>query len=219
MYNLIIKDILVQKKSLLFALGYCFFLVFAFQSLEGVTPIAASTVVVYFLIQNSFAYEDKNKSEIIINSLPISRKEIVLAKYLSIFVYIGLAIVAYMIATLTVKVVRVPVKVEFPDLKDVTITLLLVSLMNSIYMPIIFRIGYLKAKIFNMVMFLLFFFIPMGVASLYENPKYSAGISDITGIISSFSDWQIAALLAAISLMLLFFSYSISLGIYKNREF
>ena len=35
MLNLIIKDILVQKKTLLFALGYCFFLVFAFQTWRG----------------------------------------------------------------------------------------------------------------------------------------------------------------------------------------
>ena len=55
MLNLIIKDLLVQKKSLLFALGYCFFLVFVFQGLEGVIPLAATTAMVYLLIQYSFA--------------------------------------------------------------------------------------------------------------------------------------------------------------------
>ena len=54
MLNLIIKDILVQKKSILFALGYCFFLVFAFQSLEQAGPIAANIAVVYILLINSF---------------------------------------------------------------------------------------------------------------------------------------------------------------------
>ena len=110
MLNLILKDLLVQKKSLLFALGYCFFLVFAFQSLQGAAPIAATVAVVYLLTQYSFTYEDKNKSETMLNSLPISRRDIVLAKYLSIFIYIGLAMVAYMFATLVVMAVKIPVR-------------------------------------------------------------------------------------------------------------
>lgn len=219
MLNLIIKDILVQKKTLLFALGYCFSLVFAFQTMEGVTPVVATTAVVYLLIQYSFAYEDKNKSDIMLNSLPVSRKEIVLAKYLSIFVYLGLAVLAYMVATLLVSAIKIPIRVEFLSLQGITISLLLVSLMSSIYLPIIFRIGYLRAKMFNMVLFLLFFFIPMGVVSLLKNPEYSTAIDDIIRKLSSWSDWQIASMLAAIALILLSFSYSISLSIYKNREF
>lgn len=219
MLNLIIKDILVQKKTILFAVGYCFFLVFAFQSLEVVTPIAATTAIVYLLIQYSFAHEDKNNSETMLNSLPVSRKDIVLAKYLSIFVYIGLAMLAYMVATLVVITVRIPIKVEFLSLQGITITFLMVSLMASIYMPVIFKFGYLKAKIFNMVMFLFFFFIPMGLASLYQNPKYNSLISDFIRGFATWSDWQIASLLAAIALIILSLSYCISLSIYKNREF
>ena len=219
MLNLIIKDILVQKKTLLFSLGYCFFLVFAFQTMEGVTPVAATTAVVYLLIQYSFAYEDKNKSDIMLNSLPVSRKEIVLAKYLSIFVYLGLAVLAYMVATLLVSAIKIPIRVEFLSLQGITISLVLVSLMSSIYLPIIFRIGYLRAKMFNMILFLLFFCIPMGLASLYKNPKYSTAIDDIIRELSSWSDWQIASMLAVIALLILSFSYSISLNIYRNREF
>jgi ABC-type transport system involved in multi-copper enzyme maturation permease subunit len=187
--------------------------------MEGVTPVAATTAVVYLLIQYSFAYEDKNKSDIMLNSLPVSRKEIVLAKYLSIFVYLGLAVLAYMVATLLVSAIKIPIRVEFLSLQGITISLLLVSLMSSIYLPIIFRIGYLRAKMFNMVLFLLFFFIPMGVVSLLKNPEYSTAIDDIIRKLSSWSDWQIASMLAAIALILLSFSYSISLSIYKNREF
>ncbi len=219
MLNLILKDLLVQKKSILFVLSYCFFLVFAFQSLEGAAPVAATTAVVYLLTQYSFAHEDKNKSETMLNSLPISRKDIVLAKYLSIFLYIGLAMVAYMFATLVVMAVRIPVKVQFVSLQGITITLFLVSLMASMYLPIIFKFGYLKAKMFNLVMFLLFFFIPMGVVSLYQNPEYAPSIDNILNGMATWSDWQIASLVAGISSLMMCLSYYISVGIYNNREF
>lgn len=219
MLNLIVKDILVQKKSILFALFYCFFLVFAFQSLEQAGPIAANIAVVYVLLTNSFAYEDKNKSDIMLNSLPISRKDIVLAKYLSIFVYMCLAILAYMSATLVVKALRIPINIALLSLEGVTTAFLSVILMTSIYLPIIFKFGYIKAKLFNIAMFLLFFFVPTILLNIYNNPKYTQSINSFLEKLTSWQDWQIASLLASLSLLLLFTSYSISVHIYRNREF
>lgn len=219
MLNLILKDVLIQKKSILFAFGYCFFLVFAFQDLEGTAPVAATTAVVYLLIQYSFAHEDKNKSEIMLNSLPISRKDIVLAKYLSIFIYMGIAMLAYMLATLIVMAMKIPVKVQFISLEGITTSLFLVSLMTSVYLPIIFKFGYLKAKMFNMMMFLLFFFIPMGIVTLYKNSEPDSSIKNALNGMATWSQWQIALLIAAISLLMMYVSYYISVKIYNNREF
>jgi len=204
---------------MLFAFGYCFFLVFAFQGLDGTAPVGAATAVVYLLIQYSFAHEDKNKSEIMLNSLPISRKDIVIAKYLSIFLYIGLAMVAYMLATLIVMAIKIPVKVHFLSIENITTTLFIVSLMTSSYLPVVFKLGYLKAKMFNIVMFLLFFFIPMGLLSLSQNPEFALSISKTLDGFANWSDWQIATLIAGISLLMMFISCCISIRIYNNREF
>lgn len=38
----------------------------------------------------SMSYEDKNKSEMIINSLPLQRKEIVIAKYIFVSILVAL---------------------------------------------------------------------------------------------------------------------------------
>ncbi len=219
MFNLVIKDILVQKKSILFALGYCFFLVFAFQSLEQAGPIAANIAVVYILLINSFGYEDKNKSDIMLNSLPISRRDIVLAKYLSIFVYMGLAILAYMGSSLLVKALRIPIDVVLLSLEGVTTAFLIVALMSSIYLPIIFKFGYIKAKLFNLVMFLFFFFVPTIIVNLYNNPRYHHYFVNFFQEFVSWKNWQIALLLIAFSLLILSISYSISVSIYKKREF
>ena len=219
MFNLILKDLLVQKKSILFAFGYCFFLVFAFQGLEGTAPVTATTAVVYLLIQYSFAHEDKNKSEIMLNSLPISRKDIVLAKYLSIFLYITLAMVAYMLATLLVIAMKIPVKVQFISLQDFTTTLFVVSLMASFYLPVIFKFGYLKAKIFNMLIFLLFFFIPMAIIALYRSSKPASPVQNALNDTAGWPQWQIASLIIGISLLFICVSYLISVRIYNNREF
>lgn len=219
MLNLIIKDILVQKKSILFVIGYCFFLVFAFQSLEQAGPIAANIAVVYILLINSFAHEDKNKSEIMLNSLPISRRDIVFAKYLSIFVYMGIAILSYTSSSLLVKALRMPINVVILSLEGVITAFLIVALMSSIYLPIIFKFGYIKAKLFNLVMFLFFFFVPTIIVNLYNNPRYHHYFVNFFQEFVSWKNWQIALLLIAFSLLILSISYSISVSIYKKREF
>ncbi|MFY9176183.1 MAG: ABC-2 transporter permease [Caldicoprobacterales bacterium] len=219
MLNLILKDLLVQKKSLLFALGYCFFLVFAFQSMEGTAPVAATIAVVYLLIQYSFAYDDKNKSEIMLNSLPISRKDIVLAKYLSVLLYIGLATVAYMFATLVIKMINIPLKVQFLSLQTISISFFIVSLMASFYLPVVLKYGYLKSKMFNIVMFLLFFFIPMGIISLNQKPGFSLSVNMSLKDAISWSNWQITLLVIGFSLLMMCVSCFISINIYNNREF
>lgn len=114
---------------------------------------------------------------------------------------------------------KIPVKVQFISLEGITTSLFLVSLMTSVYLPIIFKFGYLKAKMFNMMMFLLFFFIPMGIVTLYKNSEPDSSIKNALNGMATWSQWQIALLIAAISLLMMYVSYYISVKIYNNREF
>jgi len=96
MLNLIIKDMIIQKKTFLYVLLYSVFISFAFSSLKpiGVGLYVLNPVITtYFLITYALIYDDKNKSEIILNSLPLSRVDIVISKYISIFVFAAIGIV------------------------------------------------------------------------------------------------------------------------------
>jgi hypothetical protein len=93
MFNLLIKDLLIQKKSLWYLLFYILILllVFTSTSMDGdiaVVLYATCTCFIgYLLIAGACSYDEQNRSEVFLNSLPITRKDIVLSKYLSIFVY------------------------------------------------------------------------------------------------------------------------------------
>lgn len=84
MLNLVMKDIIVQKKSIAFAVLYIFFFIVAFQSVGEMTFTCAITAFSYILVMGGFAYDDKNKADIMLNSLPLKRYNIVLAKYISL---------------------------------------------------------------------------------------------------------------------------------------
>jgi ABC-2 type transport system permease protein len=185
MLNLILKDILIQKKSVLFAFGYCFFLIFAFQSLEDMGFVSATIVVVYILILSAFAYEDKNKTEVMLNSLPISRRDIILSKYLSVFVFTGLGLIAYMAAATVVKLINLPLYVSSISLPGIIGLLIAVTFMASIYFPVIFKFGYIKSKLFNVVIFLFFFFVPNLIMEFCLNNPDNKAIADMIHALQS----------------------------------
>lgn len=85
MVNLLWKDILILKRFLWLAPLYGFFALFVFRSMPGGALGAGTVGVTYMLMSQAITLDDKNKSDVMLNSLPLRRKDIVLAKYLSVF--------------------------------------------------------------------------------------------------------------------------------------
>lgn len=76
MINLILKDISIQKKTFLYALFYGIFTVIAFpatMTARGAYMFGGMTIA-YIFIMYSNGYDEKNKSEIILNSLQSGEK-------------------------------------------------------------------------------------------------------------------------------------------------
>ncbi|HOQ37850.1 MAG TPA: ABC-2 transporter permease [Acetivibrio sp.] len=218
MLNLLIKDILVQKKTFIGALFYLVFFVVAFQSLEMNMFTAAIVAFVYLLVIGGFAYDDKSKSDIMLNSLPIKRENIVMSKYISLFVYIAIGTIAYIAVSFVISLLNTPIKTYPVTIELIVSAVLAVSLLNSISFPLIFKLGYVKAKVFNMIFFLTFLF---GVPLLID--FVSKADSEVTTAVGTFllnqSDVAIASELLALSLVFLLISYGISVRLYKKREF
>ena len=74
MLRLVIKDILIQKKTFYWCTYLFDICYFAFQGLEGNAYTAAIVAFSYLMVMGAFSHDDKNKSDIMLNSLPIKRK-------------------------------------------------------------------------------------------------------------------------------------------------
>ncbi|MGE6551981.1 ABC-2 transporter permease [Bacillus mycoides] len=87
--QLVLKDIVLQRK-LGFAYLICLFFlaIVDFRSDSFLMTISLSIPFLGMVL--SMSYEGKNKSEIIVNSLPLQRKEIVIAKYIFVSILVAL---------------------------------------------------------------------------------------------------------------------------------
>lgn len=88
MLNLIKRDLILQKKQLLFYLGFIIF----FIVMNKHHPIFIFTIASILIPVNTHAYDAKAETNILLNSLPYTRKEIVASRYIGAIVYMLLAI-------------------------------------------------------------------------------------------------------------------------------
>ncbi len=219
MLNLIAKDILIQKKQALFSLVYVLLIIFSFQSM-GEGMFSASVVAfTYMMVMTSCAYEEKNKADIMMNSLPIKRSAIVLAKYLSVVVFFIMGTLAYIIITSILTISVFPIKVYPLSLEGAIGGFMAVSLLSGFFLPVFFKVGYIKSKIFNFILFFVFFLGISSIAGLLKNNEKIGLLKNIADFFQSKGDLFIAAFVLGAVVIFVFISYSLATWFYKKREF
>ena len=204
MSGLVRKDFYVVKsmgRSYLFMFG-----VFAFLSMmgvyDGVSFLSFLAVMMLIMLPiNTFAYDEQSGWEKLAAATPAGRRGVVGAKYLFtvLLLAVGLALCAGIQASMY----------AFGIHGDGTLgECLEASMITAILLPLIFRFGTQKSRIF--------FMIAMGVGT--------AGVVILMGVISA-TETGIAWLTGAAALLMpvaaaaaLMVSYAVSLQIYGKKE-
>ncbi|MBW9158847.1 ABC-2 transporter permease [Clostridium tagluense] len=222
MLNLIIKDIAIQKKTLLYALLYSIFAPIAFFSKgpSGLGLYVLSPVVTaYMLISFAVSYDEKNKSEIVLNSLPLKRDDIVLSKYISVFVFAFIGIIYSILVGFIGKATGLPVFVASISLLDIILVLTSVCIFTSIFFPVYFKFGYIKMNIFNVILVMSFLFVPTATIEYAASNPNNVLVQKINYFINNTSSFTQNSLAIIICLIIFLISLMISIRIYKNKEF
>lgn len=219
MFNLILKDILIQKRNFLFGIAYILIMVLAFQQTGGSMLTASVAAFSYILVQSACAYDDKNKSDVLLNSLPLSRGTIVTARYLSVFVFAAISLFYYILLSGIIKALGLPFKVSAVSLEGIMGALSALIIINGIYFPIFFKVGYIKSKIANFILLFGVFFGETVFLQKMINYKDKAFIQTILRFFNKQSDVRTAVEVFTGMVLLLIVSYVFSLHYYRKREF
>lgn len=138
MFNLIRKDLIIQKNQLLLLLPLI--IIFAMFG-KSFSPVFIFSIISVFIPMNAYIYDEQAGADVFLNSLPYSRKEIVAARYLGSIVYI-LATIAITAGILYV------LRFSF-TFEALLIATMLSLLMVSIFFPLFYLIkpGYIGVAI------------------------------------------------------------------------
>jgi len=219
MFNLILKDILIQKRNFLFGVVYILIMILSFQEMGSPMFVTSVMAFSYIMVMSACAYDEKNKSDVLLNSLPLNRGTIVMAKYISLFVFAAVAIAYYIFLSGVIKGLELPLKVYPVSLEGIIATLFALIIISGIYFPIFFKVGYIKSKILNFGVFFGVFFGGIMVWQELISNKDEALIQAVLQFLSKQSAMQITVEIFAVMILLLIISYRLSLHNYRQREF
>ncbi|MCY9518029.1 ABC-2 transporter permease [Paenibacillus apiarius] len=88
MFNLILKDILIQKKIIIFYIATIILYLLVDTSL-----VLIGFIYSVVFIMNAYSYDEKDNANILLNSLPYTRKEIVCSKYIGALIFTSIFII------------------------------------------------------------------------------------------------------------------------------
>lgn len=209
MYNLIRKEFIVLRWYFLFNAGYA--LVFGVFLQSSFSPLMISMLPPIMMMMFAANMELRNKAMMFVGTLPISRKQIVSAKYVTVFFYylIGLILMAVIHAA---NDLAYTVENTLAMSADITILMILLSfsftmLYAAFYYPIQYWLG---VKYSNIISFISIFFMVIV-------------LSTVANIVEKFSDYLIANEfvvigIPALSLLLFYGSYRLSLAIFTRLD-
>ncbi|RDV32182.1 ABC-2 transporter permease [Lysinibacillus capsici] len=201
MLNLIKRDVILQKRQLLLFIP--FILVFI---LLGAPPVLIFLVASIFIPFNTYAYDEKVETNILLNSLPYTRTEIIASRYLGAIVYMILSIGVTSLALLAFN--------KHFTVSDIAIGSGLFLLFAALTFPLfqIFKQGYITTVI--LISFILLTWISRPIA-LYMNEH-------LTTIIDFVDNTSVTVLYtgATFFIMLIYIiSWGITHSIYQRKVF
>ena len=218
MLNLLKKDYLLLKRNLWIMILYSFMMFFIFSRTDmnaQMIYVMGITMISYLLVMYSTAYDNMNKSDTLLNSLPLKRRDIVAERYMSLFVFIAMSSILMALSGLAMRLTGF-----FPDIRpislfDFVIATWSICLVVFLYLPVYFKVGYLKAKLVNFAIFFAVFMIPTIIGKLFIKGEAPLWIRNL----NSATELQTTLFMALFITIAGIVSYSFSLRFYKNREF
>lgn len=201
MWNLIRKDLYLQRKILMILLPFLFLYLFIDASSIWIGIVFSSVIIL-----QSFSTDEKASIHMLLNSLPYTKKEIVSSKYIG-------AIVFTMIVLLTIFIGTILIHQEIPKWTELFYILAVVIVFFSFAFPF----SYLFNSNFLVIGFAMLFAIYLILL------KYVPTINDQ---IRKFVQIMVSAehiepyIFTCLSILLIYFlSWLISIKIYMKKEF
>ncbi|MDR3270831.1 MAG: ABC-2 transporter permease [Peptococcaceae bacterium] len=173
-------------------------------------------------ISYPFAIGEKSNMDALYTTLSVHRRTVVLGRYLFTFLLNICAIVfSFVFATFGVFGARLANVFQNGSGDSFTIILVLSALLvliQTIQLPIFFKLGYTKAKFMSVLPFAIF----MGCYSAFMRmTKDSGALVELSAFFERLlNNGILTAFLAILALVLItYISYSLSLSFYQKREF
>ena len=220
MFNLVMKDIKLSSKMSIFGLFFPIFISLAglqdgvSNSQINIMYVLAIFMITYFSVMYSNGYDQKNKADIVLNSLPINKRDVVKGKYLLLLVYTIMYSLSVIVLTNIFVLMGIGKGGRPAGIWDFMVALNLLLIFYSIYYPIYFKSGNGLAT-FNQLIYMLIILTPAMLGKFGRVLQQAK----IVNILIEMNIRKISVALSIFSAIIYYISLQISKVIYLRKEF
>ncbi|HIH2831766.1 TPA: ABC-2 transporter permease [Clostridioides difficile] len=211
MKGLILKDLLNLKGNIKFIL--LFIIMFGFMSSLGDGNvnnfIGVIIVLCTTMIVSTFSYDDLNKWDSYVLTMPINRNDIVLSKYLTMLIFSFIGVLVSLIVSVTIGYFKNTLILN----ETLLINALILSIsvcFSSLILPLIYKFGTERARLLMILCFLVPTLALLVFKSILENISSPISIEIILN--------TLVYSLPFVAILLFVISYFISSKIYSKKE-
>ncbi|HZK33501.1 MAG TPA: ABC-2 transporter permease [Tissierellaceae bacterium] len=158
MINLIKKDLRVafsnRFTNIMLLLFFPFVLFFIGSESTDVLFMFSTFIFVFSLSKITFVFEMRDKSHIFIQSLPVTKKDMVVSKYISIFIYFVMGSI-YTLAYIWIFKLLGIINMDKIQFSIILSTLGFITVALSLSLPMQFRFPLKTANFINMMFFMI----------------------------------------------------------------
>lgn len=212
MKGLILKDLLNLKGNIKFIL--LFIIMFGFMSSLGDGNvnnfIGVIIVLCTTMIVSTFSYDDLNKWDSYVLTMPINRNDIVLSKYLTMLIFSFIGVLVSLIVSVTIGYFKNTLILN----ETLLINALILSIsvcFGSLILPLIYKFGTERARLLMILCFLVPTLALLVFKSILENISSPISIEIILN--------TLVYSLPFVAILLFVISYFISSKIYSKKKY
>ena len=216
--GLLVKDILQlksYKKTLIF-----FIIIFILTSISNDGRIGSALIIMLTLGFGmfsiaSFSYDETNKADKFILTLPLTKKEVVLSKYILI---ISSTVIGSVIGIILSCIFSIILNKQIPNIFEVLSValggILVIGFIESVQIPCIYKWGAEKGRIQMMILSALVALLAGVISFAVEKANIQLQSNNIIEIINQY----LPLIFIVLTIIIYYISYRVSYKIYDRKE-
>ncbi len=217
MLGLIWKDLInLKKNAKIFAILAVLYAFMAYFSADASFFSSMFTMLIAILTLSVYSYDELARWDIYALTMPVSREDIVRGKYIIMLLLTLIGSVIGTLSTIAIQMIQKGTS-EISGLENAWFGGAIVILFYSIALPFITKLGVEKARLIFFVIYL----VPFGIIYFVERAVEAGSLvipAPLIRIAKQLMD-NIAVLTPIVLIIALFISYSVSLWVYRQKEF
>ncbi|KPN95995.1 ABC-2 transporter permease [Lysinibacillus sp. ZYM-1] len=204
MLNLILKDILIQKNILIIYIATI--ILYLMVNVSSVFIVFIYSIV---FVLSAFSNDEKDNANILLNSLPYTRKEIVSSKYIGTLIFTGFFMFYTYLFDFLLNGKEVAVL-----WKEILLIMGLVMIVISFILPISYKFKTKYLTIFMMVSFAIYLVM---VKSFF--PNFNNLVKTVVQNFMTVQELQLYLIITLLIVLLYIGSWMLSIRIYERKAF